>query len=412
MNVSEEQILHGETEKPVTIWASCIYNVNGISDVWAVIIPPDYDFGSPDTPIEKLPTVPLSGPDGEGVYSGTWDKFTTAGSYTVSIFARDQDGNISPPRNTTVYQVRGPDIYEEDDAFSQARVIVLNDDLPQEHNFHDAGDEDWVKFYGLSGGKGYTIKASNLEENADAVIELYDTDGITQLAYKNKEGDPQGDEELTWIFPEDGVYYVKVRHYNKAVSGEKTEYDLKVYKAFAPVLPVVITGKITDISTRQPLKNEVRIKTSAHVTAICLPSGKYLMHHPVDAAHENVQITAEASGYETYTDIIAITKQGGTVTKDITMIRSPIDQDGDGVPDKEDDFPTNPNEWLDSDGDGMGDNYENFYDLDPLVDDASEDFDGDGFSNLREFICDSDPTDPDSKCKVVTMPWLMLLLGE
>jgi hypothetical protein len=308
-----------------------------------------------------------------------------------------------------VYQVRGPDIYEEDDAFSQASVIVLDDEIPQEHNFHDAGDEDWVKFYGLSGGKGYTIKASNLEENADAVIELYDTDGITQLAYQNKEGDPQGDEELTYIFPGDGVYYVKVRHYNQTVSGEKTEYDLKLYRGEAPVLPVVITGKITDLSTRQPLENDVRIKTSANVTAICLPSGKYFMHHPAD---ENVQITAEASGYETYTDIIAITQQGKTVTKDIAMTRSAIDQDGDGVPDRDDAFPTNPHEWLDSDGDGMGDNYESFYNLDPFVDDASEDLDGDRFSNLREFICDSDPTDPDSRCEVVTMPWLMLLLGE
>jgi hypothetical protein len=32
------------------------------------------------------------------------------------------------------------------------------------------------------------------------------------------------------------------------------------------------------------------------------------------------------------------------------------DSDGDGVPDGEDAFPDDPNEWADSDGDGMGDN--------------------------------------------------------
>jgi hypothetical protein len=60
----------------------------------------------------------------------------------------------------------------------------------------------------------------------------------------------------------------------------------------------------------------------------------------------------------------------------------------------------------------MGDNYENDYGLNPFANYAREDFDGDGFSNLREFICDSDPTDPEFKCTVVTMPWLMILLGE
>jgi len=32
------------------------------------------------------------------------------------------------------------------------------------------------------------------------------------------------------------------------------------------------------------------------------------------------------------------------------------DSDGDGVPDGEDAFPDDPNEWADSDGDGVGDN--------------------------------------------------------
>lgn len=43
-----------------------------------------------------------------------------------------------------------PDSYEVDDTFNQANVIVLNNDPPQQHNFHDARDQDWVKLYGIS----------------------------------------------------------------------------------------------------------------------------------------------------------------------------------------------------------------------------------------------------------------------
>jgi hypothetical protein len=48
--------------------------------------------------------------------------------------------------------------------------------------------------------------------------------------------------------------------------------------------------------------------------------------------------------------------------KAITISQNPapvvMDSDGDGVPDSQDAFPDDPNEWLDSDGDGIGDNAE------------------------------------------------------
>jgi hypothetical protein len=93
------------------------------------------------------------------------------------------------------------------------------------------------------------------------------------------------------------------------------------------------------------------------------------------------------------------------------------DSDGDGVPDDQDAFPLNPDEWLDTDGDGIGNNadedddddgmpddWEIQHGLDPLRDDADEDPDGDGISNIDEYYDGTNPT------KTITLHHLFLLL--
>lgn len=74
------------------------------------------------------------------------------------------------------------------------------------------------------------------------------------------------------------------------------------------------------------------------------------------------------------------------------------DSDGDGVPDDQDAFPSDPTESIDTDGDGLGNNADKDDDgdgipdswelsngTDPLKNDASADLDGDGISNLDEY---------------------------
>jgi len=102
----------------------------------------------------------------------------------------------------------------------------------------------------------------------------------------------------------------------------------------------------------------------------------------------------------------------------------PVDQDGDGVPDGQDQFPNDPAETLDTDGDGLGNNadpdddndgmpdeWEILHGLDPLTDDASLDPDGDGITNLDEYLGGTAPETFDANSKP-DAPTLMFPANE
>jgi Zn-dependent metalloprotease len=118
-----------------------------------------------------------------------------------------------------------PDSYEDDDTVAQANPITVNGG-PQTHNFHDAGDEDWVQF-STTAGISHVVETSNLGSRSDTVLELYDTDGVTLLASDDDGGDGLA-SRIAWTAPADGTYYVRAHHFSSSVSGSDTNYDLQV----------------------------------------------------------------------------------------------------------------------------------------------------------------------------------------
>jgi hypothetical protein len=138
---------------------------------------------------------------------------------------------------------------------------------------------------------------------------------------------------------------------------------------------------------------------------------------PVSLSNANsatATFTAPAVGFagETLRFRLTVTDNGNLTDVDYCNIdvtkEEVIDSDGDGVPDEEDAFPFDPDEWLDTDGDGTGNNadedddddgmpdiWEEEYGLDPLKDDADEDADEDGVSNEDEYVAGTDPTEDD-----------------
>lgn len=316
--VVSDLLLNGEWS--AEIWIDNVTATGGVQEVWAVVSPP--------VPVHsqagKLPVIPMSD-NGTGRYSGTYDGFRTYGLYKISIYVKDVKGNVSLPKETTVFQSFGPDVYEEDDTAIEARVIIPKDAEAQTHNFDDAGDQDWVKFYG-NAGYHYEMRATDFDDaQCDPRIVLYDQNASVVL------GSTQGDVPLTWTCPAGGVYYVKVYEYLSRQGGG-THYDLAVYHTDAG-LPGQLMGVVVDEGGAGVGEAVVRSATM-NISALSLDSGFYMMVLP-SGTHS---MEVSAAGFEPLVEPGVVIQSSNTKYQGFVMADGgiPGDTDGDGDVDGDD----------------------------------------------------------------------------
>jgi streptogramin lyase len=439
--VSPEQTLGSETS--ALIYAENVIDANGIYRVWAVITPPGYSAGSLDTPIIDLPTIALLDPDGDNRYEGTYEDFSSYGTYHVAIYAMDKYGNISLPVDTYVYTEIGTDLYEDDDSLENGNVIIaqlgweeMYETLTQRHNFHDEGDEDWVKFYGV-GGEIYNIQTGNMDANCNTVIMLYDENGDPILSEPRDDYGYGQDESISWSCTSDGVYYVMVKQGNSTDYGQNTGYDLKLYHPKGGI-PGWLMGVVVDF-LGDGIGDAVIKSDASKIATMSNDDGSYLMILP-SGTHT---ISVAAAGYDPLTKSNVEVLAGNYTSQDFVFTFTDTDDDGDGMPDDwevkyygdtsrdgsgdydndgltdiaeyvhgtdptmtdtDDDglsdgieintYGTDPTK-TDTDDDGMPDGWEVQYGLDPLINDASGDADGDGYTNLEEYNTGRVPNIPD-----------------
>jgi len=325
--VSPDQTLGSETS--ATIWVEEVTTTGKIEKVWAIIAPPASALEPPGldssgNPVTDLPSLTLAY-NGCGRYEGIWDGFTLFGTYRIAVYATDEEGNISLQVETSIRKAAGPDTYEQDNSPDQARVIVLNESLPQTHNFHEAGDQDWVKFYGIS-GQDYVVRVNNTGSNCDAVISLYDQDGKTLLKGPWSWEFEGEDEYMNWTCSQGGIYYVMVRHLDPGTFGENTGYDLIMFCPAGP-FPGLIKGTIKDAHSGVPIEGAL-VTTDSGGSGISISNGMYVICHPAGT----FTVRAQASGYDPLSHRVVVLKlENVTCNFSLEPGLSTFDSDEDGA---------------------------------------------------------------------------------
>jgi len=297
------------------IWASGILTAgSGIKKVYAKITPP-CDKPNPGTTVTDEDDVEVLLTDGnnDGIYEGTYSGFIKNGTYSISIYVENNDNILSKPKTMYVFKSVGADLYESDDTYMQASPIIIEDPKSQCHNFFDPYDEDWIKFYALSGLE-YTIEASELGLQTDVVLEIYDTDGTTMLVQENSPVSPRSDEVYYWTCPSDGWYYVRLRPFDPSVSGEGTDYKFEIYIVEADISGT-LGGTVMDADTKVPIEDAV-VKVIGKGSGTTNDSGFYAF---VLSANNPFNLTAEAEGYQQKIIPDIMVEEGLTEVQDIEL---------------------------------------------------------------------------------------------
>lgn len=178
-------------------------------------------------------------------YSNTGLTCDTIYYYRIRAYNAGGDSGYSNTANAMTLGCSScADSYETDDDSLSARPITVTD-AAQTHNFHVAGDVDWVKFTATE-DQTYSAMTSNLDNGNDTVLELYSTDGTTMLAWNDECPGMQAASCINdWTAPGSGVYYIKVREH-RSDRGGCTGYDYDVGVSGSRIrvyLPLVTRSK-------------------------------------------------------------------------------------------------------------------------------------------------------------------------
>jgi YVTN family beta-propeller protein len=134
--------------------------------------------------------------------------------------------------NPPVARGQCEDAYEPDDTYTTTVTVTVPSFTS--HNFHDAGDVDWAKFWGTV-GITYTVETLNLADNVDTKVYLYSWNGITltELA-RDDDGGPGLASRIIQVMPSTGWYYVESGRFTSGDYGCNATYDLSIILTDVP----------------------------------------------------------------------------------------------------------------------------------------------------------------------------------
>ncbi len=124
------------------------------------------------------------------------------------------------------------DTREANDSAGQAAPVATDGSLIHSTLFRDpemdgagAPDSDYFSFEAI-GGRNYVVETQNLRSDANTLLEILDSDGVTVLAFNDDRAPGDESSSIDWTAPRSDVFYARVRHAPDL--GIYGSYDLKV----------------------------------------------------------------------------------------------------------------------------------------------------------------------------------------
>jgi hypothetical protein len=108
---------------------------------------------------------------------------------------------------------------EDDYANSQSEEppLLTTDGTEVSGQFESPGDEDWFRFE-VEAGRRYIIETVNLSAGCDTVMEIYESDGTTLLAYDDDSGGGSA-SRLEGLINNSRTLFIRLRHYSPVGTG-------------------------------------------------------------------------------------------------------------------------------------------------------------------------------------------------
>lgn len=225
--VAPNQVLNNNS---ATLWLADVVTPFPVEGAKAIIVPPNFERPSANNndeqPVSNLPSVLFSFNTARNRWEGNFSGFNEGGLYQVQYFVKTGGQYYASPRIGFVDRINLPDAWEPDNTPGAAPWLTVNS--VQGHNFHNSGDEDWVRFSSPAGAATFAVLAPR--PRCEAVVELY---RASDLANGNNtplrtEASPGPGEEVVFTqnFDAADQYLLRIRNAEASVFGQDTSYLL------------------------------------------------------------------------------------------------------------------------------------------------------------------------------------------
>lgn len=311
-----------------TIWLSDVVSSFPVDEAGALIVPPNFQRPSTEAgdeqPVTGLAWATLTYSPASGRWQTSYSGFNEGGLFQVQYFVKAGGLWYASPRIGFVDRINLADAWETDNSAAAAKWIRVNN--VQGHNFHVAGDEDWVRFTSPASGAA-TIAVLQPGVKCQVIVELYRATDFksggkaTPLRSVTSPG-PGEEVVFEYTFTSSQQYLLRVRNATSGVFGAGTSYLLLVAVDTGGIIPTSLFITTLDKSSGAPV-GDVAVTFNSQGIGDTGPDGVIAAVVP---EYGSYAVTAAKAGFKTATQTVSV----NTSTASATLRLEPEGGEGEG----------------------------------------------------------------------------------